>query len=398
MTAAQRCPVEDWKYEAPTRDPLSAYREMDELSDRHDFFRVDDPRNSFYVFTRYEAILDGLQRPDLFSSSLSVVVDPDPPYTWIPLMLDGEEHLVWRRLLGGYFSPGRVASLVPAMRRTCAELIDGFVDAGRCDFIGDFAKQFPSAIFLEILGLPREDLPRFLAWEARILHASEESRQDQYAAMTEVTSFFSDLLDKRRADGITGGDDDIVSQALTWRIDGEPCRHEDVLNCLLLLFMAGLDTVAMQLGWSMYHLATHDADRKRVATEPEVHENAVEEFLRAYPLVMSGRRVVADIDFHGCPLKAGDTVLFPQPAAGRDPEQFSNPRSVDLDRRDNRHISFSAGPHRCLGSHLARTELRVAFEEWHRRIPDYKLDGTVPITEHAAGMVGLDRLPLVWNA
>jgi cytochrome P450 len=124
--------------------------------------------------------------------------------------------------------------------------------------------------------------------------------------------------------------DDIVSNALDWRIDGEPCRHEDLLNCLLPLFMAGLDTVASQLGWSFYHLATHEADRLRVATESSIHSKAVEELLRAYPMVLTGRRVRQDVTFHGCPLNARDIVMFPHPAAGRDNTQFLT-REVDLD-------------------------------------------------------------------
>jgi cytochrome P450 len=393
--AASQCPVGDWDYFAGGQAPMTAYRKMDALSDQHKFFRVDDPHNSYYVFTRYDAILDGLQRPDLFSSSVSVVVDPDPPYKWIPLQLDAPEHNAWRRLLGGYFSPGRVERLVPSMREVCATLIEPLAGQGGCDFMADFAQRFPSTIFLTILGLDAGDLPKFLAWEHRILHTDGSQLQDQYAAMTEVTGFFSDLLDERRKNPDPNAED-IVSNALNWRIDGEPCRHEDLLNCLLLLFMAGLDTVASQLGWGFYHLATHEADRRRIATEPAIHDKAVEEFLRAYPMVMTGRKVRQDVTFHGCPLNAGEIVMFPQPAAGRDNTQFPDAREVDLDRGTTRHTSFSAGPHRCLGSHLARVELEVALDEWHRRIPDYRLDQTQPFTEHTGGVFGLDKLPLVW--
>jgi len=170
-----------------------------------------------------------------------------------------------------------------------------------------------------------------------------------------------------------------------------------VLSCLLLLFMAGLDTVTSQLSYSFLHLATHEADRARLAADPGLVPHAVEELMRAYPIVQTARRATRDIEFHGCPVKAGDMVAFPLGMAGRDAKEYPGAKQVDLDREVTRHISFGAGPHRCLGSHLARQELAVALHEWHKLIPDYRVADPARVVEHSGGVYSLEALPLAWD-
>jgi cytochrome P450 len=215
--------------------------------------------------------------------------------------------------------------------------------------------------------------------------------------MMEVMGYFQSLVTERREHPEARADD-IVSHAIDWQIDGEPASDEDVLSCMLLLFMAGLDTVAAQLSYSFFHLATHDEDRKRLVSEPSLAPHAVEELMRAYPIVQTARTATKDMDFHGCPVKAGDMVAFPLGLAGRDPQAFDNAREVDLDRANPRHISFGAGPHRCLGSHLARQELAVVLQEWHALIPDYRITDLDAVVEHSGGVYSIECLPLAWNA
>jgi cytochrome P450 len=162
------------------------------------------------------------------------------------------------------------------------------------------------------------------------------------------------------------------------------------------MFMAGLDTVSIQLSYAFWHLACHPADRGRLVKEPALIPSAVEEFLRLFAFVAPARKVMRDVDFHGCPLKAGDMVLVPLSAATRDPSHFADATAFVPERENNNHIAFGAGPHRCLGSHLARRELRVALEEWHQRIPDYRLTEGVAVIEHG-GMYGIDALELSWD-
>jgi len=352
----------------------------------------------YWVFTDHEVILDGLNQPDLFSNSVIVPVEPDPPYKWIPIMLDPPEHTKWRQLLGGYFSPKRVKDMKADQYRFAGDLIEKFQTRGEVEFMSEFAQVFPTTIFLQIMGMPEDKLDEFMEWEHAILHGTEETdpdRSKRTQAMMDVMGYFGGLIAERKAHPDLDAND-IVTDALKWRIDGEEPKPEDLLSCFLLLFMAGLDTVAAQSSYMIRHLATHPVDRKRIVEDPSIIPHAIEEMLRAYPIVQTARKATRDADFHGCPIKAGDMASFPLSMAGRDDKAFPNAKEVDFDREDVRHISFGAGPHRCLGSHLARQELVVFLEEWHKRIPEYEL-AEEPI-EHAGGVFGIDALKLRWPA
>lgn len=395
----QECPVLAHSYFAGPDPAGSNFERFDELQRQaRPFFRADEA-NGYWVFTDHDAILEALQNPEVFSNSSAVPLEPDPPYKWIPMMLDPPEHGKWRHLLGLYFSPGRVRSLEDEQRQFARDLINKFLSNGQCDFYSDFAAVFPTTIFLQIMGLPIAKLPDFMQWEAKILHATAESDPDRsiaLAAMMDVAGYFSELIAEKRADPSKRADD-IVSHALDWRIDGEVPSDADLLSCMLLLFMAGLDTVASQLSYTFLHLATHESDRKRIVADPSVIPDAVEEFLRAYAIVQTGRKATRDIDFHGCPIKKGEVIQLPLAMANRDPREHKRGGTVDLDAPRPRHIAFGAGPHRCLGSHLARQELTVVLEEWHRLIPDYKLADESGATEHTGGVFGIDTLPLQWT-
>ena len=213
--------------------------------------------------------------------------------------------------------------------------------------------------------------------------------------MMAVMGYFMALIKDRR-EHPDAGRSDILSQAIDWKIDGEPIPDQDLLDFCLLMFMAGLDTVAAQLTFSFWHLATHDTDRQRIVDEPAIIPTAIEEFLRYYSFVTPGRKVMKDTEIAGCPIKDGEMVYLPLVSANRDPREFDRAGEVVIDREVNRHIAFGAGPHRCLGSHLARQELRVAMEMWHERIPHYRIAEGAEIREHG-GQVGIDALPLVWD-
>jgi cytochrome P450 len=242
------------------------------------------------------------------------------------------------------------------------------------------------------MGLPIADLDKFMEWEDLILHGDSESDPDRskaMGAMMQVMGYFQELLDLRRREPL----DDLMSAAVGWKIDGQPIPDGELQAFCLLMFMAGLDTVAMQLCWTWLHLATHPADRDRIGSEPDIIPLATEEFLRVYSFVLPSRKVMQDVDWHGCPMKAGDMVLLPLNSATRDDAERPDAQTVILDRTPNPHLAFGAGPHRCLGSHLARQELVVAMEEWHKRIPNYRLTDDAEILEHG-GQLGMDSLPL----
>ncbi|GAA3527054.1 cytochrome P450 [Amycolatopsis ultiminotia] len=392
------CPIVDHVLRPPAVPALMHFARMDGYQDTATPAVRTEEAGGYWIFTDQETILDGLQQPDLWSSSVIVPTESNPAYRWIPAMLDPPQHTKWRRLLGGYLSPGRTKAMRSGQHRLARRLVEDLRAKGECDFVTEFARIFPSTIFLGIMGMPPEKLPEFLEWEDMILHQDDTQDPDgaiRMAGMKAVQQYFAELIAERRANPEPDATD-IVSAAVQWSIDGVPVTDADVLNCLLLLFMAGLDTVASQSSYAMLHLATHPADRKRVVDDPALIPHAVEELLRTYPIVQTARKATRDADFHGCPVKEGDMAAFPLAAAGRDVAAYPNARTVDLDRTTTRHLSFGAGPHRCLGSHLARQELAIVLEEWHRLIPGYELGGS-PV-EHAGGVWGLDSLPLRWHA
>lgn len=392
------CPVADYRFASGPDPACSNFARLDRAQQQHRPYLRAEEGDGYWVITDHDAIREGLQSPELFSSAVMVPIEKDPPYKWVPIMLDPPEHTKWRHVLSLYFSPGRVKEREEEQRAFAVDLIRKFRDRGSCDFYADFAAVFPTTIFLQIMGLPIAKLDDFMVWEEKILHGTQESDPDRSIsinAMMEVVGYFGGLIAEKRAAPETRGDD-IVSHALEWEINGEPPSDADLLSCMLLLFMAGLDTVASQLSYSFYHLAKHPADREKLATDPSRVPAAVEELVRAYPIVQTARIAAQDGDFHGCPIKKGDMVAFPLGMANRDPQEHSRGGQVDLEQSHPRHIGFGAGPHRCLGSHLARQEMVVAIQEWHRLIPDYEIADESAVVEHTGGVYGIDRLPLRW--
>lgn len=392
--AVEQCPVHSYSPHEP--------RPLGEWNAFFDQLREEAPvvRNTFaggyFVLTRYEDILAAYQDPETYSSEAVTVMDPDPAHRWIPHMLGGEEHRQWRRNLGPAFSPRAVSGLDDRVRQRAGELIDSFADRGSCDVMTDFAFRFPTSIFLELMGLPSGELERFMDWEADILHSRGPDpatiARQRTAALTAVGDYVSSVIRERRADP----GEDLVSQALQFRFEGRTATDEELRSYCVFMFMAGLDTVAAQLGYILHHLATHPEDRRRIVDEPELLPVAVEEFLRAYSFVIPARKVKRDVEVAGCPIPAGSMVQLPLAMATRDTTAFEDAGQVRIDRTPNNHIAFGAGPHRCLGAHLARHELQIALTEWHRRIPEYRLaEGAV--TRETGRSSGPDTVPVVWD-
>jgi cytochrome P450 len=348
------------------------------------------------MLTRLATIRDAFQHPETFSSTAVIPSAPDPQYKLIPEMIDAPEHTAWRRVLGSIFGPKAVERLDPWVRARAASLVDDLVDAGSCDFVADFAQKFPNSVFLDILGLPQAELPFFVSSVDKIMHGNHADPADAKRSantMAEVSEYFKQLVAERRR----APKDDLISTAIGFEIDGARVTDADLLSLLVFLFMAGLDTVAIQLSYSFLHLASDGGDRARVVADPSSIPGFVEDLLRVYSFITPARKVTKDVELGGCPMRAGQMVYLPLPAANRDPREFPSPDKVDADRPHNRHIAFGAGPHRCLGSHLARRELRIAVEEWHRRIPSYAIDNDAHLTE-SGQQIGLVGLPLHWPA
>jgi cytochrome P450 len=373
--------------------PLSHIEAVDALRGSHRAFQS-TLAQGFWVLTEGSDIRTALQDPATFSSGAIQPTDPDPQYMLVPEMLDPPVHTAWRQLLAPWFSPRAVEKMAPGVRRRCIELIEPIEGRDSCNFHLDFAYRYPTSIFLELMGLPTEDLPQFQRWNDEIHHLPfdmDPERQRALAAQNAVMSYFAELMEVRRRQP----EDDLLTAATSWKIDGRPVDRQDLLSMYLLMFQAGMDTVSSQLAYIFWHLATHPDDRNRILEDPGLIPGAVEEFLRFYAFVAPSRKVTQDVSYAGCPMAAGDMVFVPLCGATRDPDMFEDATSFRMDRAINNHVAFGAGPHRCLGSHLARLELRCALEEWHSRIPHYRLTDGQEISEHG-GMFGLDSLSLTW--
>ena len=361
-----------------------------------------------WTLTRFDDVYEALRRPELFSSAgvLHVYDGPkllDTPEArdmlqMIPEELDPPEHTKYRQLLTPLFSPQKVEALEPMIREWCVKLIDSFRGNGACDLNRDFARQFPTMIFLRLMGEPEGGGASFLATVNERIRGAAEMGVEELQAMSgayimSMYEYLNSVLDERRANP----QNDIASYLLSVEIDGRKLDDDELTRISTLLYAAGLDTVAGQLGFMFLHLATHPEHRRIVTEQPETIPNFVEESLRAYSIVTTNRFVTRDVEFAGCPMKRGDRVHLSIPAADRDPRVFPDADRFDIDRSANRHIAFAVGPHRCLGSHLARLELRIAVEEWHHRIPEYRIADETAVTSYTGGVAGVDALPLLWS-
>jgi cytochrome P450 len=307
-------------------------------------------------------------------------IDADPPvHTWT------------RRLLLPWFSHKRVAEYEPTTRVICNMLIDKFVETGSADAAQDYAQQIPVRVIALVLGVPDEMADTFTGWVRDVLEfAHDEARQA--AGRDNMIAYLLGLVEERR----TKPGDDLISTLLHTEHDGAPIDDLQVMGIAALTLIAGVDTTWSGIGAAMLHLATHPDDAQRLIDEPDLMPTAIEELLRAYSPVTMGRVAVDDIEVQGCPMKAGDKILMNFPGANRDPEVFDRPNEVILDRAENRHVAFGVGIHRCAGSNLARMELRVAIEEWLKRIPEFRLADDAQVTWAGGQVRGPRVVPVVF--
>jgi hypothetical protein len=356
-----------------------------------------DQHGGFWVVSNYQDVKFVLQNHELFTTEQTVTIPPGlgNQRPLLPLEVDPPEHIKYRALLAPVFSPKSVEALEPQIRATCDALIDSFIDAGRCEFVHDFAARMPTKIFVQMLGLPEERHEDFHNWKNTILHGhhNDPDGSRREAAGAEVTAFITDLIEHRKSHL----ESDIVSGLIQARVDGEGLSDQEILDITYLLFLAGLDTVTSALSLSFAYLAQNQVQRDRLVRAPVLIPSAVEELLRYESLIMVGRTVVRDVELGGNTLRVGDRVLCNTITADRDPAQFVDPDQVVFERTPNKHLAFSAGPHRCVGSHLARLELVVAFEHMHRRIPSYRLAEGATVDRHLTSVSGIDSLQLEWE-
>ncbi len=352
----------------------------------------------FWVLSRYEDVHVALQRHDLFSATQNVV----PPHQFtslgpdLPNQVDPPLHGKYRSILNPALSPAVVLPMEGTIRQLARDLLEPVVAKGRSDFLQDFAVPYPSQIFVGLMGLPKEEIKTFLAWKDEILRAdsAEEIAKSWDTVRRELEEYFTAVYHERHAMDDPG--DDLIGRLIKARFEGErPLTLAEFVGTACLVWGAGLDTVTAQLSLAIHYLGTHPDRRDELVADQALIPGAVEELIRYDSLVNDGRLATQDMEIGGKQIKAGEFVMLMYGSAGRDPEQFPNPHELDFHRQPNRHFGFGAGAHRCVGSHLARLELKVAMEEIHRMIPTYRVDESEPITRHFGYVRGIDNLHLI---
>ena len=356
--------------------------------------------DTFTLVTRRAHIEEALRKSGQFCWS-EVPMELGNIRPLIPLMIDPPMHVKYRRVLDPLFAPKKMALLEDEVVTLVDELVDRFAARGSCDFHEEFAVPLPCTVFLRLMGLPLEDLDLFLAWKDDIIRppglTMDEQAPHRAKAGLAVYDYFGAEVARRRALAPEDVPEDLLSQIMAGEIDGVPLTDDEVLDICFLFIIAGLDTVTDSLDCFFAYLAQEPDQRRLLVEDESAIPSAVEELLRwESPVPAVPRVATEDVVFDGCPVSKGEQVMLLLGSANTDDAAHPGVDTVDLRRNPNPHLAFGGGVHRCLGSHLARVELRVALREFHRRIPDYHLKpGTV--LQYTPGLRSLTTLPLVFG-
>jgi len=356
-----------------------------------------------WVIKSHKAVFDASREIDIFSSSPmpleqirainATLPHEQKIFVPAPISFDPPDHAVFRGPLQSAFSPKVMASLKEDIRSLAAELLDSIKPKGKCEFMLAVAEPLPVTIFLRIFGLPVERQRQYRDLVRVFFSDTDRSPAGVHARLREVANIMSDTIAERREHPR----DDVISMLWQAEFNGEPATLYDIENYCVMLFVAGLDTVMSGMGLGVCHLAQDLALQARLRAQPGDISNAAEELLRRYTFTLPPRYIAKDSEFQGVQLKKGETALLFLPAADLDPAAFDRADQFDVDRESKSHIAFGVGPHRCLGSHLARVELNILYEELLARLPEFRLDPQKPPSYHGGNVWGPEELHLVWD-
>jgi cytochrome P450 len=375
-------PVSDWATDFSHLEPEWAadpYPIQDELRQRCPIAYT-GRFGGGWLPVRYEDVAAIAYDTDLFSSRSIIMGNVRPPRDIAPIggtppiSSDPPFHHDARKLLLPAFTKTAVTRLEPATRAFCNELIDAFEARDVVDAASEYAQHIPIRVIADMLGFPPEDGPRFAEFVKSVLEGINLPPEERIAG---VTALF-DYLMAQVHDHLDNPRDDLTTYLINAELYGHKLEPAHVVGTMALLLIAGIDTTWSAIGASLWHLAKTPADRARLVAQPDLLPIAMEEFLRAFAPVTMARLVKDDMQWRGVDMKADDWILLSFPAANRDPAQFDRADEVVIDREVNRHAAFGLGIHRCVGSHLARMELRVALEVWLDRIGEFSLADTDP--------------------
>lgn len=345
-----------------------------------------------WVLTRHDVISEAFIDYERFSSERpGMVADMlGEPVRLNPIEIDPPSHHQYRRVLNPYFTPKAVKDLGDPVRQVCKELIAKFKDRGECEFVDDFAVPFPSYVFLDLMGMPRDRLADFISWQNDLMRAPDPSQR--VAAARSIYDYLKQHMALQKAKPTN----DLLHAMVTAEIENRPIDYYELMGMFYVLYVGGLDTVYSTIGWIIHHLAAHLELQARLRADLSLLPQAIEEFCRAFSVVVTHRSVREDCMFHGVAMKKGQEVNLPIMLANRDPAVFSKPHFVDIDRKP-RHITFGTGTHNCLGLHLAKREMQIVLEEILSTFDNIRVrPGDMP-RYHTGRTFGFDYLPLTWG-
>ena len=311
--------------------------------------------------------------------------------------VDGPYHLALRHALAPFFSPGAVEKLKPFMQERAHEFLDQKIGDGQMDLVLDYASPVPAILTMKMMGLPYDNWQLY----ANLFHSVMAIPQDspEYInAISQVPAMMQDVLDfaaKRRADAR----DDLTSFLIQFEFDGQRLTDEQLLNILWNLIAGGVDTTTSQTALTLLHLGTHPELRQQLIDHPELYRTATDEFLRYFSVNQQlSRTVTRDVTVQGQQMRRNDRLIISWLAANHDEREFERADEIVLDRSPNRHLAFGLGPHRCIGSHLARLMSAVMVRAVLDRIPDYRVDlDGVHRYRGNPSMTGLGALPVTFT-
>jgi len=391
-------PVADWATDFSHLEPEWAadpYPIQDDLRERCPIAHT-GRFGGGWLPVRYEDVAAIAYDTENFSSRAIIMSNFRPPRDIAPIggsppiSSDPPFHHDARKLLLPAFTKTAIARLEPATRAFCHSLIDQFGAAETVDAARDYAQHIPVRVIADMLGFPPEDGPQFREFVNDLLEGINLESEEREARVGRLFDYLleqvHDHLDRPRQD--------LTTYLLEAEIYGQKLTADHVVGTMALLLIAGIDTTWSAIGSSLWHLARVPGDRRRLVAAPELLPTAMEEFLRAYAPVTMARLVTGDVTWRGADMKADDWILLSFPAANRDPAQFERAGEVVVDRAVNRHAAFGLGIHRCLGSHLARMELRVALAAWLERVPEFSLADPGSVTWSTGQIRGPRSLPV----
>lgn len=345
-----------------------------------------DAYGGFWVLTRYKDVLSVVRDDDTFSLREGLAIPPHrqagAPPTFLPGDLDPPQSLVYRRLIEPIVMPAALAALEPGLRKVASELVDGFIEKGEADLVQDFVAPLAAIATLRLAGLPEEDWPHYID-ERRVSARSVGDPEEQMRHVQERFAWthqaFLDAITAQRKKPVEGG---LIARLLEARIEGRPLAEWEIVAMLLNFVSGGLESTQAFMGSVWVHLARNPAQREDIRNNMKLLPGAVEEMLRYFaPQPGLARTVMQDTEVGGVSIKEGEKVLMCWASANRDEEVFDNPDGFDIRRKPNRHLTFGAGAHHCLGANVSRLESRICLQEVLNRLPDYQLveEGLEPI-------------------